>query len=82
MTDYSYIHPEFRYVMSLSDQERIDFINQPRWLGYEAANQILATLNQLIEQDVNPITACCFAAALGFVDQRLRADAPVVRLAQ
>ena len=54
MTDYSYIQPEFRYVMSLSDQERIDFINQPRWLGYEAANQILATLNQLIEQPQKP----------------------------
>ena len=54
MTDYSYIHPEFRYVMSLSDQERIDFINQPRWLGYDIANQILATLNQLIEQPQKP----------------------------
>ena len=54
MTEYTHLHPEFRHVMLLSDQERIAFINQPRWIGYEAANQILATLNELIDQPQKP----------------------------
>ncbi|MEI4944428.1 TniB family NTP-binding protein [Aeromonas caviae] len=54
MTEYAHLHPDFRHVMALSDQERIAFIHQPRWIGYPAANQILATLNELIEQPQKP----------------------------
>lgn len=50
MTEYAHLHPDFRHVMALSDQERIAFIHQPRWIGYPAANQILATLNELIKE--------------------------------
>ncbi|MDX7893485.1 TniB family NTP-binding protein [Aeromonas caviae] len=54
MNDLAHLHPDFRHVMNLSDQERMAFINQPRWIGYTAANQILAALNELVEQPKKP----------------------------
>lgn len=48
MSDYSHIHPDFRAVMSLSDEERIRFIQEPRWIGYPAAHEIISAMRALL----------------------------------
>lgn len=51
---YSHIHPEFRHIMGLSDGERLEFLDQPRWIGYEAAHRILDTLQGLMHKPKRP----------------------------
>lgn len=41
MTDYSHLHVDFKPVLMLSDKERIRFMGEPRWIGYQAAHNIL-----------------------------------------
>ncbi|NMX59082.1 TniB family NTP-binding protein [Pseudomonas sp. WS 5146] len=48
MSDYPHIHPDFRAVMSLSDEERIRFIQEPRWIGYPAAHEIISAMRALL----------------------------------
>ena len=52
MTTYEHIHPEFRNVMNLSDRERIEFVDQPRWIGYRAAQTVLAHLLELLNKPI------------------------------
>lgn len=54
MSAYEHIHPDFRHVMLLSDQERIEFLDEPRWIGYQAAQQIMDTLQGLLHKPVRP----------------------------
>lgn len=54
MSDYSHIHPEFRQVMELTDKERLSFMDQPRWVGYPAAANILETLQGLLNKPARP----------------------------
>lgn len=54
MNGYDHIHADFRHVMSLSDQERIDFLDEPRWIGYKAAQQIIETLQGFLRKPVRP----------------------------
>lgn len=54
MSAYEHIHPDFRHVMSLSDQERIEFLDEPRWIGYQAAQQIMDTLQGLLHKPARP----------------------------
>ncbi|MDZ4386579.1 MAG: TniB family NTP-binding protein [Moraxellaceae bacterium] len=49
MSLFQHIHPEFRHVMMLSDKERLDFLQQSRWIGYPNATQIMDTLDKLLE---------------------------------
>ncbi|HUX89245.1 MAG TPA: TniB family NTP-binding protein [Gallionellaceae bacterium] len=51
---YEHIHPEFRHIMGMSDKERIDFMDQPRWIGNRSAQQIMDTLQGLIHKPVRP----------------------------
>lgn len=54
MTDREHIHPDFRPVLDCSDVERIAFLDQPRWIAYPQANQILTTLRRLMETPSRP----------------------------
>ena len=51
---YEHIHPSFRHIMGMSDKERIEFMDQPRWIGYKTAQQILDTLQGLMHKPVRP----------------------------
>ena len=54
MSSYEHIHPDFRHIMSLSDKERIEFMDQPRWIGHKSAQQILDTLQGLMHKPERP----------------------------
>ena len=54
MTEYSHIHPDFRHVMTYSDKERVNFLDQPRWIGYQVAQQVLNTLQDLLNKPSRP----------------------------
>jgi hypothetical protein len=54
MTSLEHIHPEFRHVMALSDSERIAFMDEPRWIGHRAAQQILDLLQGLLNKPQRP----------------------------
>lgn len=51
---YDHIHPEFRHIACLSMEERLEFLDQPRWIGYQAAQQILDTLQGLMRKPKQP----------------------------
>lgn len=52
--NYDHIHPDFRHVMGLSDKERIEFMDVPRWIAYKTAQQILDTLKDLLVKPTRP----------------------------
>lgn len=54
MSAFEHIHPDFRHVMSLADKERIEFLDEPRWIGYKTAQQIMDTLQGLLHKPVRP----------------------------
>lgn len=54
MSNYDHIHQDFRHIMALSDQERLVFLDQPRWIGYQGAQQILSTLDELLLKPARP----------------------------
>jgi hypothetical protein len=51
---YAHVHPDFRYVVDLSDAERLEFLEEPRWLGYPLAQQIMDTLTCLLRKPTRP----------------------------
>jgi hypothetical protein len=54
MSAYEHIHPDFRHIMALSDRERIEFLDQPRWIGYKTGQQIMDTLQGLMHKPERP----------------------------
>jgi hypothetical protein len=54
MSGYDHIHPDFRHIMALTDKERLEFLDQPRWIGYKTAQQILDTLQGLLHKPLRP----------------------------
>ncbi|WP_442774344.1 TniB family NTP-binding protein [Sphaerotilus montanus] len=52
--NYAHVHPEFRTALLLTDEERIEFLDRPRWVGYPLANKVLETLNELLNQPKQP----------------------------
>ena len=54
MSAYEHIHPDFRHIMALSDRERIEFMDQPRWIGYKTGQQIMDTLQGLMHKPERP----------------------------
>lgn len=54
MMHFGHIHPDFRHILGLSDGERIEFMDQPRWIGYKTAQQILDTLQGLMHKPARP----------------------------
>lgn len=51
---FVHIHPEFREVMFCPDQQRLAFLDQPRWIGYERAQLALDTLQALMNKPRQP----------------------------
>lgn len=54
MSDFKHLLPDFLPVLQLSDRERVLFMEQPRWIGYPAAHNVLDTLGQLLEMPKRP----------------------------
>lgn len=54
VSTYDHIHPDFRHIMGLTTDERLAFLDQPRWLGYDVGHQILQTLEALIKKPTRP----------------------------
>lgn len=52
--NYEHIHPDFRHIMGMTDTERLKFMDQPRWIGYKSAQQILDTLQGLMNKPTRP----------------------------
>lgn len=51
---YAHIHSEFREVMSFPDEQRLAFLEHPRWIGYERAQLALDTLQALMSKPRQP----------------------------
>jgi Bacterial TniB protein len=51
---YAHIHSEFRDVMTFPDEQRLAFIDRPRWIGYERAQLALDTLQALMNKPRQP----------------------------
>lgn len=49
-----HIHQNFRHVAGLPDEERIQFLYEPRWLGYPQADKIIERMNDLLEMPYRP----------------------------
>jgi hypothetical protein len=54
MNRNEHIHPDFRNILSHSAKDRIAFMDQPRWIGYSAANRIIDTMRGLMEKPARP----------------------------
>ena len=50
MNNYNHVSPRFHHIFGLSDQERIDFLYQDRWIGYKQAEVVISLLNDLIRR--------------------------------
>ena len=51
---YEYVHEKFRHLVTASNQERIEFLDEPRWVGYAVANQIIENLVSLMNKPKRP----------------------------
>lgn len=54
MSDFSHIHPDFQHIMCLSNKERLAFLDEPRWVGYDTAQLIMDSLNALMDKPKRP----------------------------
>lgn len=51
---YQHIHPNFREVLSFPDENRLAFLDKPRWIGYERAQLALDSLQALMNKPRQP----------------------------
>ncbi|WP_439294607.1 TniB family NTP-binding protein [Lonepinella sp. BR2882] len=51
---YSHIHEKFRHLVSASNEDRIAFLDEPRWVGYPIANEIMENLVSLMNKPKRP----------------------------
>lgn len=54
MSKFEHLHPDFRHVVGLSVEERIDFLDRPRWIGYPLANSIISRMRELMQKPQRP----------------------------
>lgn len=54
MSAYEHIHPDFWPVMAMSDEARIDFMYEPRWIGYGAADRLIVDLEAKMRRPGRP----------------------------
>lgn len=54
MSEYNHIHPNFLHIMNMSSEERITFLDEPRWIGYDKAQYILDTLTEYMNKPKKP----------------------------
>lgn len=52
--NYEHIHPDFRHIMGMTDKDRIEFMDQPRWISYRLGQQILDNLQGLMHKPSKP----------------------------
>lgn len=52
--NYEHIHPDFRHIIGLTDAERMEFMDMPRWIGNKSAQHILDTLQGLMIKPTRP----------------------------
>ncbi len=52
--NFEHIHGDFQHIMGMSAQERISFMDQPRWINYKTSNKILDTLQGLMKKPIRP----------------------------
>lgn len=48
--DYGHIHKNFRHIALLPNNERIAFIDTPRWIGYSRANEVIEVMQGLMNK--------------------------------
>lgn len=53
-TQYEYVHEKFRHLVTANNQERIEFLDEPRWVGYANANKIIENLVSLMNTPKRP----------------------------
>lgn len=46
---YTHVYKDFRHFLAYSDEDRLDFINEARWVNYEIADNIILELNGLLK---------------------------------
>ncbi|WP_233143534.1 TniB family NTP-binding protein [Aggregatibacter actinomycetemcomitans] len=51
---YEHVHEKFRHLVTASNQERIEFLDEPRWVGYAVANKIIDNLVSLMHKPKRP----------------------------
>lgn len=49
-----HILPDFRHILAMSDKDRIDFMDMPRWLGYPLASTALETMRDMMNKPTKP----------------------------
>ena len=54
MNNYDHLHQDFAPVMALSNKERIEVMDQPRWIGYTRATEILDVMQGLLNKPQRP----------------------------
>jgi hypothetical protein len=54
MSEYKHVHVDFLHIMSLSAKERLAFLDEPRWIGYDAAQLIMDSLYGLMDKPKRP----------------------------
>lgn len=54
MTNYDHLHQDFVAAMALSSAERIAVMDQPRWIGYTRATEILDVMQGLLNKPQRP----------------------------
>jgi hypothetical protein len=52
--DYEHIDPKFRHILGLPNAERIRFLDEPRWIGYDTAKNIMDVLQGLMLKPQKP----------------------------
>lgn len=51
---YTYVHEKFRHLVTAPNAERIAFLDEPRWVGYGIANEIIENLVSLMNKPKRP----------------------------
>jgi len=54
MNEKHHVHPDFQHILALTGQERIDFLDEPRWIGYNSAHRIIDSLQGLLHKPKRP----------------------------
>ena len=52
--DLSHLNQKFHHVVGLSNDERIRFLYEPRWIGYSLADDILGVMRKLLDMPTRP----------------------------
>lgn len=52
MSEYSHVAPKFREVMGLTDLERLEFLEIPRWIDYPAGDKLLNYLQGILHKPI------------------------------